>query len=647
MSALHELAAAAGIARHWRDVNGTDQIVADASLASVLGALGLPAETAEEIDHSRELVRGEETGLPPLMTATAGMPCMLPGLMGPYRLTLESGEVIEGRLEGALIAPAAPGYHLLETGVATLTMAVAPARAFTIEQLAGDAKLWGLAVQLYGLRRANGGNIGDYQALAQFATQAVSMGAAAIAISPVHAQFSSRPGRYAPYAPSNRAALNILHVAADAPVSDEALIDWPVDAADRLARLRAAFAAGIDEEGLAAFRAERGEDLENHALFEALCAHFVDLPPDWRAWPDEYASPDSAALRAFAAEHEREIAFHAWAQWQADRGLAAAQAAAKGAGAAIGIIADLAVGTDHGGSQSWSRPDEMLRGLEIGAPPDLINREGQCWGITAFSPRGLVASGYGAFIAMLRASLRHAGGVRIDHVMGLARLWVIPSGRASHEGAYLTMPEEDLIRLVTLESHRHRAIILGEDLGTLPEGFGPRLNEAGIAGLRVMWFERQGEDFTPPALWTPTAVAMTTTHDLPTVTGWWQGQDIAWRHKIGAAGDGIETRAADRAALWAAFTRSGATAQAQPADTDGAAASYAAAAHLGQAACTLALLPIEDAAALPEQPNLPGTTDEHPNWCRRLPADSEALLTRPDVAARLRSLGQMRTRRST
>jgi 4-alpha-glucanotransferase len=273
MSALHELAAAAGIARHWRDVNGTDQIVSDASLASVLGALGLPAETAEEIDHSRELVRGEETGLPPLMTATAGRPCMLPGLMGPYRLTLESGEVIEGRLEGALIAPAAPGYHLLETGVATLTMAVAPARAFTIEQLAGDAKLWGLAVQLYGLRRANGGNIGDYQALAQFATQAASMGAAAIAISPVHAQFSSRPGRYAPYAPSNRAALNILHVAADAPVSDEALIDWPVDAADRLARLRAAFAAGIDEEGLAAFRAERGEDLENHALFEALCAH--------------------------------------------------------------------------------------------------------------------------------------------------------------------------------------------------------------------------------------------------------------------------------------------------------------------------------------------------------------------------------------
>jgi 4-alpha-glucanotransferase len=642
MSALHELAAAAGIARQWRDVNGTDQLVSDASLIAVLGALGLPATTDEEIAQSVETVRGEDAGLPPLVTATAGMPCMLPGLVGMYRLTLESGAVQEGRLEGALIAPTEPGYHLLETESAALTLAVAPARAFTIADLAGGQKLWGLAVQLYGLRRANGGNIGDFTALAEFAAAAAARGASAIAISPVHAQFSSRPGRYAPYAPSNRAALNVLHVAADAPVSDEELIDWPVDAADRLRRLRAAFEAGIDEAGLAAFRAARGEDLENHAVFEALCAHMHELPPDWRAWPADYDAPGNSAVRAFAAEHPREVAFHAWAQWQADLGFAAAQAAAKGAGAAIGIIADLAVGTDHGGSQSWSRQDEVLRGLEIGAPPDLINREGQSWGITAFSPRGLRASGYGAFIAMLRAALRHAGGVRIDHVMGLARLWLIPEGRTSQEGAYLTMPEEDLIRLVTLESHRHRAIILGEDLGTLPEGFGPRLLEAGIAGLRVMWFERDGATFTPPARWTPTAVAMTTTHDLPTVAGWWQGQDIAWRQKIGVAGDGVEERAADRAALWAAFRASGASDLPQPADTDGPAASLAAAAHLGSAACHLALLPIEDALSAIEQPNLPGTIDEHPNWCRRLPGDAAQLLGRDDVAARLRILATKR-----
>jgi 4-alpha-glucanotransferase len=369
MSALHDLAAAAGVARHWRDVNGTDQTVSDESLIAVLGALDLPAATDDEIAHSLHMVRAEQAGLGPLVTATAGMPCMLPGLSGPFRLTLESGAVIEDRLEGALIAPEEPGYHWLEVGGASLTLAVAPARAFTIEDLAGDGKLWGLAVQLYGLRRANGGNIGDFTALAELARAAAAQGAAAIAISPVHAQFSSRPGRYAPYAPSNRAALNVLHIAVDAPVGDAPLIDWPVDAADRLARLRAVFEAGIDEDGFAAFREDRGEDLQNHAIFEALCAHFIDLPPDWRAWPAEYAAPENAAVQTFAAEQAREVAFHAWMQWQADLGLAGAQAAARDAGAAIGIIADLAVGTDHGGSQSWSRQDEVLRGLEIGAPP--------------------------------------------------------------------------------------------------------------------------------------------------------------------------------------------------------------------------------------------------------------------------------------
>jgi 4-alpha-glucanotransferase len=282
--------------------------------------------------------------------------------------------------------------------------------------------------------------------------------------------------------------------------------------------------------------------------------------------------------------------------------------------------------------------------LEIGAPPDAINREGQSWGITAFSPRGLVASGYSAFMEMLRHALRHAGGVRIDHVMGLARLWLIPQGRKSSEGAYLKLPSNDLIRLVTLESYRHRAVILGEDLGTLPDGFQHRLDDAGIAGLRVMWFERFGTHFKPPSQWTKTAVAMTSTHDLPTVAGWWQGRDIAWREKLHMSGDSNETRAADRAELWAAFLRSGATASSIPDDNDGAAAADAACAHLGLAASTLSLLPIEDALAIPDQPNLPGTVDEHPNWRRRLPFSAQDILDQPDVAARLSALNRARSK---
>jgi 4-alpha-glucanotransferase len=226
--------------------------------------------------------------------------------------------------------------------------------------------------------------------------------------------------------------------------------------------------------------------------------------------------------------------------------------------------------------------------------------------------------------------------------MGLARLWVIPQGFSAKQGVFLRMPMEDLMRLVALESQRHRAVILGEDLGTLPFGFQDRLDQAGISGLRVMWFERRGSDFIPPEHWTPSAVAMTTTHDLPTVTGWWQGSDITWREKLHMAGDDEATRAADRAALWHAFRTSGATQAELPPAHDGEAVSNAAIAHLGRAASTLALLPIEDAIAVPDQPNLPGTIDEHPNWRRRLPYDAATLFARPDVAARLAILDTAR-----
>ena len=294
----------------------------------------------------------------------------------------------------------------------------------------------------------------------------------------MHAQFSADPTRYGPYAPSNRAALNVLHSAAAAPAPDDAaLVDWPAAGAARLAALRAEFETFHDRAALDAFRQQSGVGLARHALFEALAASLSAGNPaalDWRHWPEAYRDPDNAAVARFLDDNAHEVSFHAWAQYRADAGLGAAQQAARAAGMKIGLIADLAVGTDRAGSHSWSRQEEVLRGLEIGAPPDLINREGQSWGITAFSPRGLRNSGFSAFIEMLRHALRHAGGVRIDHVMGLARLWVIPEGFGSAGGAYLKLPVDDLMRLVALESHRHRAVILGEDLGTLPEGYGEK-----------------------------------------------------------------------------------------------------------------------------------------------------------------------------
>lgn len=199
------------------------------------------------------------------------------------------------------------------------------------------------------------------------------------------------------------------------------------------------------------------------------------------------------------------------------------------------------------------------------------------------------------------------------------------------------------MRLTVLESQRHQAVVVGEDLGTLPPGFQDLLDKAGIAGQRVMWFEREGAAFNPPSRWTRTAVAMTTTHDLPTVAGWWQGADIEWRERLGKSGETRETRQEDRQALWAAFQASGAATGEPPAAADGAAVAQAACVHLGRAACTLALLPVEDMVAATEQPNLPGSSDDaHPNWRRRLPLNIENLFAQPDVAARLAALDAAR-----
>jgi 4-alpha-glucanotransferase len=406
----------------------------------------------------------------------------------------------------------------------------------------------------------------------------------------------------------------------------------------------------------AAFRAEGGISLERHARFEALQAVQLAADPakfSWRSWEAALRDPDSAAVADFAAREADAVSWHAFLQWQADRGLAAAQRGAREGGARIGLIADLAIGVDGGGSDAWSRQDEFLAGVEIGAPPDLFNRRGQGWGITTYSPHGLRATGFAAFRDMLGTAFRNAGGVRLDHVLGLRRLWLVPEGATPDQGCYIRYPLPDLLRLVALESARHGAVAIGEDLGTVPEGFRPQLERAGIAGMRVMWFEQtelpedapEGAtaDFVPPQRWSAGAVAMTSTHDLPTVAGWWEGRDLAWREELGQTIPGMaETRAAERPKLWNTFCQSGVAEGPVPGSDEAARVADAAAAHIGRARCALALLPLEDALAAVEQPNLPGTVHEHPNWRRRLAPPVELMFQDPAIEQRLRGLARAR-----
>ena len=291
---------------------------------------------------------------------------------------------------------------------------------------------------------------------------------------------------------------------------------------------------------------------------------------------------------------------------------------------AIGLITDMAVGMDPSGSHAWSAPDEILQGLAVGAPPDLFNTKGQNWGLTNFSPLALKRTRFEGFIATVQRAMRHAGGIRLDHAMGLERLWVIPDGASPADGVYLHYPRTEMIALLARELRRRRALVVAEDLGTVPRGFRRHIAQAGFLGMRVLWFERdKAGHYMPPKKWNPHGAALSTTHDLPTLAGWWSGHDIAWRAKLGATPAQIKQerkrRTRDRASLWK--TLHGAGLAHGPAPTAPATFIDAAFRDLAETRCPLKLLPVEDFVGDKEQPNIPGTIDEHPNWRRRLKSE--------------------------
>ncbi len=688
--AIRDLANRAGIAVEWHDYAGKPHVVPVGVLRAILDALGLKCTTRGDLLASRKLLqrRSSVQTLPPLITAIAGRPTRLDvgaSDAQPARLSLETGETREISLSpvrGRLRVPAISetGYHRLLIEDREIVLAVAPSRSHAIDDAVPDARLWGIAAQVYSLRHRNDGGIGDAAGIAALAEAAGARGADVLALSPLHAMFGSDPSRYGPYGPSTRLFLNPLYASprlvfdeeaiaqalTDSDLAEEftalenaALIDWPRATRAKQELLRTLFMqfmAEPDEEGplrldFARFRAEGGELLAQHAVFETLHAvQSAEGTPDWRRWPIDLRDPSSAAVAVFATSHDDEVEFQCFLQWLTDRSLAIAQNRARSSGMRIGLIADLAVGMDPTGSHAWSRQNDILSRLSVGAPPDLFNPHGQNWGLTTFSPRALVNGGFAPFLATLRAVLRNAGGVRIDHAMGLGRLWMIPEGADPADGAYLAYPLADLLRLVALESQRHRAVFVGEDLGTVPAGFHEALDTAGVHGMRVLWFERRNHVFVPPDGWDQSAVAMTSTHDLPTVAGWWHGTDIAARAECGRLGVGVREedvfaeREEDRRALWSAFVLAGVAEGSVPPPENTPPVVNAAVRFLAATSSPLCLLPIEDLLGIEEQPNLPGTVDEHPNWQRRLDPPAEALLDEPATSARIEWLATRRPR---
>jgi 4-alpha-glucanotransferase len=655
MDRLHALAEAAGVAREWTDVEGRQQRVSDAALAAVLTALGHEAASERQIERSLAVIDARARALPAMLVADCGAAIPLPFPVTRAEATGEDGVTRPLAFAGdRLTAPLVPGYYDCVLDGRTARLAVAPPRC-PLPPQPGGARPWGVSVQIPALRGAHPSPFGTFGELAEAARAFGAAGADALAINPVHALFPGHGKGYSPYSPSSRLFLNgaladpALAGLPPLPAEEGSppLIDWAKALPRRLSQLRAVFAA-LDPARRAAFTTADDAMLRRHALFDALDCHFRAAigAHGWRDWPAAYHDPAGAAALRFAAEHPDEIAFHLFVQSLARHGLEAAQAAARDAGMAIGLIGDLAVGVDPSGSDAWGLRHAMLGGLTIGAPPDPLGPLGQNWSITGFSPEGLRASGHEPWIAMIRAGLANGGGLRIDHAFGLARLWVIPEGGATQDGAYLSYPFEDLVRLATLEAHRAGSFIIAEDLGTAPYGFTAAVTARAMLGMRVLWFERAADHgFIGPADYEPLSAAMSGTHDTVTVAGWWQGCDLDWAERLGRQPEGLTRAEAeairewDRGLLWSTLDHT----RPRPAPEDPAPVVDAAIAHIARTPSALALVSLEDMLGLEEQPNLPGTVDVHPNWRRRLAAPVAQTIKAPQIARRCAILTDART----
>src|SRR5581483_12268989 len=421
------------------------------------------------------------------------------------------------------------GYHRLQPldGGEPTRLIVAPERCFLPPAL----RTWGWAVQLYALRSGASWGIGDLADLRRLARWSRDgAGAGMLLVSPLHAAAPLLPQQPSPYFPSSRRFHNPLYLRVEeAPGAAEADLDLHAlatagralnaarridrDAVYRLKReaLELLWRRFRDDGAFARYRAEQGVGLEQFATFQALAER---QGGGWHAWPEPLRRPDGAAVARFAREQAERVGFHAWLQWLLDQQLARA-------GAELPLLQDLPIGVDPDGADAWAWQDVLALDASVGAPPDFYNRQGQDWGLPPFVPRALRAAGYEPFIESIRATLRHAGGLRIDHVMGLFRLFWIPRGMEPSRGTYVRYPSEELLAILALESQRAGAFVVGEDLGTVEEGVRERLAALAILSYRLLWFEAD-----PPAAFPRQALAAITTHDLPTIAGLWSGADL-------------------------------------------------------------------------------------------------------------------------
>jgi 4-alpha-glucanotransferase len=582
-----------------------------------------PAETRRAIMQAMDVDPEAEapTEQSPVLFLRQGHPT---SLIGSGELVLESGETLHVR--SCLPANLPFGYHELrpDDGGRVVRIIVSPDRCYLPE----DLKTWGWAVQLYALRSAKSWGIGDLGDLSRLAAwSANELGAGMLMINPLHAATPIVPQQPSPYFPTSRRYRNPLYLAIEeVPGAREApcdleriaqsgrdlnrkrLIDRDAIFRLKMEALECIWTHATHDPSLDQYCSHEGLDLERFATFCALAEHHRS---GWREWPEEYRHPESHAVRQFAHTHPDRVRFYSWVQWLIDQQLA-------NSSYTLALMQDLPIGFDPDGADAWAWQDALARGVSVGAPPDKFNTAGQDWGLPPFVPHKLRAAAYEPFIQTIRATLRHSGGLRIDHVLGLFRLFWVPQGLGPAKGAYVRSNADELLAIVALESYRAQAFIVGEDLGTVEPGISEKLQRKGILSYRVFWFEEE-----PPSAYPELALASLSTHDLPTLAGMWTGSDLDAQKRLGLNPNIEETKTSrDRMTTMTSLKKNAPLPD------------VIVEIHklLATAPSRIVAASLDDVLGVEERPNMPATTGEQwPNWSIALPKSLEQIEAYPLV----------------
>jgi len=582
----------------------------------------------------------------------------------------------------------------------TLRLIVVPSACYLLPQDQQKHRFWGLAVQLYSLRSGRNWGVGDFGDLATLVEWAAKdLQAGLIGLNPLHALKNARPFEISPYSPTSRLFLNTLYLDVEAipefqlsQTAQQTVRDGGFQRA--LAALRAGEKVDYDQvhaakravldslfatfherhlggqdladpelrpatdrgRAFARYVREEGEPLETFALFQALSEEMRRQHPlvwTWQEWPEPYRAPQSASVAAFRVTRRARIRFYEYLQWVAAEQLGAVAARARELGMPVGLYHDLALGSDRNGSDAWAYQDVLALEADCGCPPDAFAPQGQNWGLPPVNPVRLRRRGYRLFVELLRRNLAYGGALRLDHVMGLFRLFWIPRGMPASAGAYVRYPSDDLLGILALESVRHGAVIVGEDLGTVPDGVRERLAAANVLSYRVLYFERTDHGgWKAPEAYPSQAMAVVTTHDLPTLAGFWAVRDIDVRAGLGLYADGgavqraREERQRDKRSIVRAVTAAGLLppgmteddAAAQPMTPELCLALHV---FLARTPSWAVLANLEDVLGETAQTNVPGTVESYPNWSRKIALALDVLRDDPrphHLAAALRAV---------